>query len=74
MVRNVNQKYSYFLVSPILTEELEYSGDDSHDPAPKHSAQPQGLGQNAKAPHSEITLQPDAQANAIPPYKDKDRA
>lgn len=68
------QKYAFFQVFAIPTEELKDSDDDSPDPAPKHSAQPQPPpGQNAKPPHSESMPQHGAQTKDTPD-KDKDRA
>jgi hypothetical protein len=68
------QKYAIFQVFAIPTEELKDSDDDSPDPLPKHSLQPQtGLGQNTKPPRADSTPKHGAQANPAPD-EDKDRA
>jgi hypothetical protein len=68
------QKYAFFQVFAIPTEELKDSDDDSPDPLPKHSAEPQtGLGQKTIPPRADSTPKHGAQANPAPD-KDKDRA
>jgi|WetSurMetagenome_2_1015567.scaffolds.fasta_scaffold00417_1 hypothetical protein len=68
------QKYAFFQVFAIPTDELKDSDDDSPDLLPKHSVQPQPTpGQNAKPPHSESAPHHGAQTKAKPD-KDQDRA